>query len=199
MNSDSSDAIMAYKLQRYVKITIFVKNNRCMLEDFRLKVFVAVAQEKSFTKAAEKLGISQPAVSQNVAELERMTGQKLFERLRGETVLTVAGDVFAGYAQKILAAAAEADLMFSEPDISSVRISASEEVFSGIILPALKGFMAVHPEVSVELSSSDDCDILAVLMPSAAGAHSSFELVYKPTQAFAFTKTCMVLKNILGF
>ena len=65
-----------------------------MLEDFRLKVFVAVAQQKSFTRAAAVLGISQPAVSQHVSELERQLSVKLFERLHGETVLTDAGKVF---------------------------------------------------------------------------------------------------------
>ena len=51
-----------------------------MLEDFRLKVFMTVAKEGSFTKAAAKLNISQPAVSQHVSELEKTTGVKLFER-----------------------------------------------------------------------------------------------------------------------
>ena len=55
-----------------------------MFEDFRLKVFVAVAEEGSFTKAAARLGVTQPAISQNVADLEKMTGVKLFSRLRGE-------------------------------------------------------------------------------------------------------------------
>ena len=45
-----------------------------MFEDFRLKVFMAVATEGSFTKAAAVLGISQPAVSQNIAELEKSSG-----------------------------------------------------------------------------------------------------------------------------
>ena len=58
-----------------------------MLEDFRLKVFMTVAQAGSFTKAASVLGISQPAVSQNVAELERLSGRKLFERLRQVSTL----------------------------------------------------------------------------------------------------------------
>ena len=43
------------------------------MEDFRLKVFKAVVQEGSFTKAAKALGITQPAVSQNIAELEKVT------------------------------------------------------------------------------------------------------------------------------
>ena len=58
-----------------------------MLEDSRLRVFMAVADEGSFTKAAARLGVTQPAVSQNIADLEKVTGQKLFERMRGEVVL----------------------------------------------------------------------------------------------------------------
>ena len=59
-----------------------------MLEDFRLKVFITVAAEGSFTKAASVLNISQPAVSQNVSELERVTGVRLFDRLPGKVKLT---------------------------------------------------------------------------------------------------------------
>ena len=65
-----------------------------MLEDFRLKVFTAVAELRSFTKAASALSVSQPAVSQHVSELEKHVGVKLFERLHGETVLTDAGRAF---------------------------------------------------------------------------------------------------------
>ncbi len=62
-----------------------------MIEDSRLKVFLAVAREGSFTIAARKLGISQPAVSQNIAELEKSLGVELFERSRGSVRLTSAG------------------------------------------------------------------------------------------------------------
>ena len=65
-----------------------------MLEDFRLKVFMAVKSEQSFTKAARSLGISQPAVSQNIAELEKELGVALFSRSRGEVTLTPAGISF---------------------------------------------------------------------------------------------------------
>lgn len=73
-----------------------------MFEDFRLRVFITVAQEGSFTLAARKLHVSQPAVSQNVAELEKTLGTVLFERLRGEVRLTDAGSLFKGYAEQIL-------------------------------------------------------------------------------------------------
>ena len=53
-----------------------------MFEDSRIKVFLAVSEENSFTKAAKRLGISQPAVSQNIAEIEKAVGAKLFTRNR---------------------------------------------------------------------------------------------------------------------
>lgn len=96
-----------------------------MLEDFRLRVFITVAQEGSFTLAARKLHVSQPAVSQNIAELEKTLGTVLFERLRGEVRLTDAGSLFKGYAEQILhwyGAAADA---FSSSDDAGKNLTES--------------------------------------------------------------------------
>ena len=84
-----------------------------LLQDFRLKVFVTVAEEKSFTKAASRLDISQPAVSQNIAELERGLGVRLFDRLKGENTLTPEGEVFMKYARKSLELSASAQTVFA--------------------------------------------------------------------------------------
>lgn len=73
-----------------------------MFEDFKLKVFKAVASCHSFTLASRELNISQPAVSQNIADIERMAGVSLFLRNRGEVVLTDAGKVFEMLADRIL-------------------------------------------------------------------------------------------------
>ena len=62
-----------------------------MLDDFRLRVFMMAAAEGSFTRAAQHLGVSQPAVSQNIAELEKQVGAVLFDRKRGEVTLTPEG------------------------------------------------------------------------------------------------------------
>ena len=74
-----------------------------MIEDFRLNVFAKVAALGSFTAAARALGISQPAVSQHVAELEKYAGGQLFERGRGSVRLTARGERFLEHAQGILA------------------------------------------------------------------------------------------------
>lgn len=73
-----------------------------MLEDKRLKIFAAVVENGNFTAAASSLGLTQPAVSQNIAELEKSLGVQLFERGRGEAVLTEDGRRFEGYARQIL-------------------------------------------------------------------------------------------------
>lgn len=73
-----------------------------MFEDFRLRVFVTVAGSGNFTVASRELGISQPAVSQNIAELERIIGSKLFDRSRGSVELTEDGKLLMNYATKIL-------------------------------------------------------------------------------------------------
>ena len=91
-----------------------------MLEDFRLKVFMAVVQERSFTKAASVLGITQPAVSQNIADLEKMLGRKIFDRQKGSVVLTAEGEVFYVYVEKLLETCAIVDDMFSKVNPSVV-------------------------------------------------------------------------------
>ena len=116
-----------------------------MLEDFRLKVFMAVAQERSFTRASNLLGISQPAVSQNVAELEKGLGVRLFERMKGDTVMTPEGEVFMTYAKKLLEEAAAAENMLGRLQPSVVRISASEELYNYFIETHLEGFYVNKP------------------------------------------------------
>ena len=142
-----------------------------MLEDFRLQVFMTVAQERSFTKAAAALGVSQPAVSQNVAELEKLVGAKLFERLRGETVLTGEGEVFEQYAEKMLASCAGLDSMFAKIAPTVVRISASEELYNYMVSPALESFRKIHPEVVFERTMFENADLVISLKPASASAY----------------------------
>jgi len=73
-----------------------------MLEDFRLRVFLQLAESGSFTATARNLGISQPAVSQNISLLEQAVGEPLFIRMRGFATLTGKGEEFRFYAKKIL-------------------------------------------------------------------------------------------------
>lgn len=142
-----------------------------MLEDFRIQVFMTVAHERSFTKAAAVLGVSQPAVSQNVAELEKLVGAKLFERLRGEVALTGEGEVFKQYAEKMLASCTGLDNMFAKIAPTVVRISASEELYNYMVSPALESFRKIHPEVIFERAMFEGADLLISLKPVPASAY----------------------------
>ena len=200
-----------------------------MLEDFRLKVFMAVASEGSFTKAASVLGVSQPAVSQNVADLERMTGVKLFERLRGEVNLTSAGLIFKDYAERVLAVCSSIDMMFSRVQPSVVRISVSEEVDTWLIAPILEKFSLIHPDVRFERVMFDDADLKIFLRPDVphdsehqhdvvahlrismspatemdglSSAHektSCMNLVFQPSAVFSCTELYRMLKDYIIF
>ena len=120
-----------------------------VLEDFRLRIFATVAETGSFTKAAARLGISQPAVSQNIAELEKNLDVQLFVRSRGEAVLTDSGRTFAKYADEILKWYAAAGAMFApggrESSDKPVAI-ASDAFIASYVLPAcLMEILSVLP------------------------------------------------------
>ncbi len=136
-----------------------------MLADFKLKVFLTVAEERSFTKAAAVLGITQPAVSQNVAELEKSLGVRLFDRLRSEVVLTSEGKAFRPYAESIISKSSSAETLFSPLSSSVVRVSASEEIYTHFLAPALQEFSAIHPDVVFERSIFGDCDLSLTIRP----------------------------------
>ena len=187
-----------------------------MLEDFRLKVFMTVAHEGSFTKAAAKLNISQPAVSQNISELERTTGVKLFERLRGEVVLTEQGRLFQIHAKRILDAYLSASTLFDQAEPANITISASQEVYI-YIYKALEQYMNVHPEVTIVRTEDQDADLVFALIPAPksmpfllpaeknmggiSATHniiSSLYLLCQPSETFAQSELFESLRSFLA-
>ena len=71
-----------------------------MLEDCKIRAFLEVEKERNFTKAAKSLGLTQPAVSSQIAALEEALGFELFQGGR-ELRLTPSGEVFLAYARRI--------------------------------------------------------------------------------------------------
>ncbi len=92
-----------------------------MFEDFRLRVFAKVAELGSFTAAAKSLGITQPAVSQHISELEKAVGGALFERKRGRVELTARGRLFLEHADTILHDYKQLDQAFRVPESILIR------------------------------------------------------------------------------
>lgn len=137
-----------------------------MFEDFRLKVFTELAAQGSFTATARKLGISQPAVSQNIAEIENNYGIRLFDRSRKSVELTREGKVFLSYAKNILDRYAEVDTIFRNFDsiskVQNIRVSVSSDALaevSAILLPYLN---AICPGICVHIvaDSAADADLV---------------------------------------
>ena len=80
-----------------------------MLENFRLRVFRAVAEQLNFRKAGEQLYLTQPAVTLQIKTLEEELGTKLFERSASGVTLTTAGNTLLVYADKLGRLAEEAE------------------------------------------------------------------------------------------
>lgn len=119
----------------------------------QLEVLVAVAQEKSFSRAAEILERTQPAVSQAVQRLEKEIGEKLFDRSSKDGTLTAAGEVLLEYARQMLnlrqtAHAAVRELRNLHK--GKVTISANEHTVF-YLLPVIAEFRRRYPFIKVEV------------------------------------------------
>lgn len=137
-----------------------------MFEDFRLRIFMAVAEKGSFTLAAKALGVSQPAVSQNIAELEKSLGAELFLRRKGSVTLTPKGAAFKEYAGRILYWYTATEMMFGpEGKLSAnkpIRLSADGFIASHILPQALSKLLAFNPSLTFSIrseSSGNNSDI----------------------------------------
>ena len=128
-----------------------------------LNVFVTVATEHSFSRAAIKLCRTQPAVSQAVRRLEDDLGEVLFDRSTKSAKLTQAGDALLPEAIRLLRMADEAVAtvrQLSERDRAVLRIG-GDEPDAQILLPALLTFLLQQPHVSVEFRRVADMDVPA--------------------------------------
>ena len=128
-----------------------------------LKVFVTVATEHSFSRAAIKLCRTQPAVSQAVRRLEEDLGELLFDRSTKSVKLTQAGDALLPEAIRLLRMADEAVAtvrQLSQRDRAVLRIG-GDEPDAHILLPALSTFLLQQPHLSVEFRRVADLDVLA--------------------------------------
>ena len=119
-----------------------------------LKVFLTVANERSFSRAAVKLHKTQPAISQAIRRLEESLNERLFDRSSKGGQLTEAGTVLLDYANRFERLSLETlGAMQELQDLRRGRVLiGANEAAAHIVLPVIKQFRAAHPQAQVEVS-----------------------------------------------
>jgi DNA-binding transcriptional LysR family regulator len=121
------------------------------MEFSQLEAFLAVAEERSFSRAASRLHRTQPAISQVIRKLEQSVGETLFDRAARDGSLTAAGVLLRDYAYRLMAVRREAKSALDE--LKSLERGqlhlAANEYTSMYLLPAIDAFRDAFPQISV--------------------------------------------------
>lgn len=132
------------------------------MADRRLQVFHAVARHLSFTRAAESLFMTQPAVTFQIKQLEEQFNTRLFDRGHGRIALTAAGEMVFEYAEKILALSTELETRLGEMTgqmCGPLLIGASTTI-AEFLLPRILGeFNSLYPQVRACLTVANSENI----------------------------------------
>lgn len=167
------------------------------LELRHLIALKAIAQEGTFGRAAASLGYTQSAISQQIATLERVVGQRLIDRPGGPrpVSLTEAGELLLRHADAVAARlqAARADLAALDAgDAGPLRIGTYQSVGARVLPSLLREFSAQWPKVEITLQeSADDRDLIRlvergeldlsfVILPLEPGPYETVELFHDP-------------------
>lgn len=133
------------------------------MADRRLQVFHTVARLLSFTKAAETLHMTQPAVTFQVRQLEEHFNTRLFDRTHNRISLTAAGERVYEYAERILTLYAEMNSRVRDiaGDVSGILLIGASTTIAEYVLPALLAeFQLEHKDVHIRLSVSNSLGIV---------------------------------------
>lgn len=165
----------------------------------QLRIFLAVAQTATLTRASKQLGLAQPSLSQQLARLEDSVGARLFDRTRNRMELTDAGRVLLRHAQSVLKeiSAAEAGLRaFAAGRRSIVRVAGLNSVIKALLPEALKhcgGAAAMEVDIHetapgevLEMLYSRQADIGLIAADSVAQSSIGFRQVPIASDPYVF-------------
>lgn len=151
-----------------------------------LGYFVAVADEESFTRAAERCHVAQPSISSQIQALERELGEPLFERLPRGITLSAGGRVLLPYARECLALAEAAKSEFAERagllsgDFGLGTVSGIERT---LIPPLLRVFSDRYPGVNVGVTEGTSAPLLSLVLQGRLDA----AIIARPVQGLPAT------------
>src|SRR5271166_1634037 len=147
----------------------------------QLEVFLSVARERRFSRAAEKLYRTQSAVSQTIRKLENELGESLFDRSSREGILTDAGQVLYEYAEKLLNLRRDAHESLAElRELHKGKLEIAANEFTSLyLLPVLAEFRRLHPMIKITVQRA-----LGIRIPDQVLQHSAElgVLSYKPEE-----------------
>lgn len=142
-----------------------------------LRTFLAVATTGSFTRAAAEIGITQPAVSQQIRRLEDLAGRQLVSRDTRSISLTDNGEAMAGFARSILAAQDEAISYFTGSAMAGrLRFGAADELAVSELPVILRNFRQLYPRINLELTVTQSGALLRRLQ----GNHLDLIFINQP-------------------
>lgn len=128
----------------------------------QLRIFIEVARQKNFSKAADSIYLTQPTVSSHIKALEEEIGVLLFDRTQRELQLTQAGKILFQYAQQLLSIKEEAFFAVQQ-EYQSIKghleLAASSVPGAYILPPLMKGFLTKHPDVTFAIVLRDSQQI----------------------------------------
>jgi DNA-binding transcriptional LysR family regulator len=143
-----------------------------MIENFRIQVFRAVAEQANFRKASEQLHLSQPAVSQHIHALEEELGLRLFDRGGNRIRLTAAGTTLLKFARKAAALDEQAQQALANLQGETggdLRLGASTTVAQYILPRILGSFLQDNPRVNVSVVSGNTEKVVSWVVEGSIG------------------------------
>jgi DNA-binding transcriptional LysR family regulator len=166
------------------------------MELFQLKYYVSIAETLSFTKAADLLHVSQPALSYQMRRLEGELGVDLFLRERRKIALTPEGEILLPLAQAVLFRADEAVRVLKEHlgfEAGEVRMGCSPSVATYAVPPMLASFRRSFPRVRVQLVEGGDLELQRGVLEGAI----DFAVVTAPGSPQALEVTPLAAEDLL--
>lgn len=164
-----------------------------MLDDTRLRIFLSAAETGNFTQTAKLFHITQPAVSQNISDLEKSYNIRLFDRLPGALSLTPEGIVFKNFAEGITGSYDELEFIFKNfrdldltREVSIATDAATLPWVSGVLLPYI---YKVCPSARVAVCLTGTNDYVDMQVTTEGGVRN---LV--PSASFSISALYRLLK-----
>ncbi|QGZ52027.1 LysR family transcriptional regulator [Streptomyces sp. QHH-9511] len=164
----------------------------------QLLYFVAVAETRHFTRAAERVHVSQPSLSQQIRALEQELGAELFSRARGNIALTDAGEALLPLARRILA-----DTDTARQEVQElvqlrrgrVRLGATPSLCTGLLPDVLRAFHDLHPGIRLQIEESGSHDLVRELARGALDL--ALVVLPLPTPAPALTTVELLREDLV--